>query len=95
MCDSDIELTEVGIKEEQERAERKARWAQEAAEEEPVDKAELEAALEELKREFEELMTQTIKCTECEWSGTEEDCEKEGICPNCCAYTEEIVRDDE
>jgi len=29
MCDSDTELTEVGIKEEQERAERAAKWAQE------------------------------------------------------------------
>jgi Zn finger protein HypA/HybF involved in hydrogenase expression len=95
MCDSDIELTEVGIKEEQERAERKSRWAQEAAEEEPVDEAELEAALEELKREFEELEAHTIKCTECEWSGTEKECEKEGICPNCAAHTEDIYRDDE
>lgn len=57
--------------------------------------ADLEEALEELKREFEELMAHTIKCTECDWSGTEEDCEKEGICPNCCAYTEEILREDE
>lgn len=97
MCDSDIELTEVGIKEEQKNQERMTRAIQvmKEEEEEPVDEAELEAALEELKREFEELMTQTIKCTECEWTGTEEDCEKEGICPNCCAYTEEIVRDDE
>jgi hypothetical protein len=29
MCDSDTELTEVGLKEKQERAEREARWAQE------------------------------------------------------------------
>jgi len=33
MCDSDTELTEVGLKEEQERAERKARWAKEEADE--------------------------------------------------------------
>lgn len=51
---------------------------------------ELEAALEELKREFEELMAHTIKCTECDWTGTEDQCEAEGICPNCAAYTEEI-----
>ena len=132
MCDSDIELTEVGLKEKQERDERMARWAKEeeeadeavpcyscdephresdlvemsgqyicpscgegwvmmdSREAEPVDEAELEAALEELKREFEELMVHTIKCTECEWTGTEEQCEKEGICPNCCAYTEKM-----
>ena len=56
MCDSDTELTEVGVKEEQEKAERSARWAKEAEEdEELVDEADLEADLEELKREFEEL----------------------------------------
>ena len=33
MCDSDTELTAVGLKEEQERAERKARWAKEEADE--------------------------------------------------------------
>ena len=98
MCDSDTELTEVGIKEEQEKAERAARWAQEEKdaeeevpcfscgamhkeselpelsgqyhcpdchegwvmmdmrEEDPVDEMDLEDALEELKREFEELI---------------------------------------
>jgi hypothetical protein len=97
MCDSDTELTEVGIKEEQEKQERDARWAKQRAEEEeevpcfscgamhkeselpelsgqyhcpdchegwvmmdqreeePVDVAELERALEELKAEFEAL----------------------------------------
>jgi predicted Zn-ribbon and HTH transcriptional regulator len=89
MCDSDIELTEVGIKEEQERADRKAQWAIDEAKEE-IDEAELEEALEELKREFDELMVHTLKCTECEWTGKEEQCEKEGICPNCCAYTEKM-----
>lgn len=34
MCESDTELTEAGVKEEQERAERSARWAKEAADEE-------------------------------------------------------------
>jgi hypothetical protein len=58
MCDSDTELTEVGIKEEQERAERAAKWAQEEkdSDEETIDATELEDALEELKREFEELV---------------------------------------
>ena len=36
MCDSDIELTEAGLKEEQERAERKARWAQQAKDAEEI-----------------------------------------------------------
>ena len=69
MCDSDTELTEVGIKEEQEKEERTARWAKEKAEvsndeddEEYSEEGlaertkELEEALEELKREFDELM---------------------------------------
>ena len=133
MCDSDTELTEVGLKEKQERDELMARWAKEEEdEEEPVpcyscesmhkeselieldgqlhcptcqdgwvmmdmreeddtvSQAELEAALEELKREFDELMAHTIKCTECEWSGTEKQCETEGICPNCAAHTEDM-----
>jgi hypothetical protein len=99
-CESDTELTEAGVKEEQERAERAARWAKEAADEEEavpcfscgamhkeselpemsgqyhcpdcnegwimmdqrddedeelVDESDLEAGLEELKREFEAL----------------------------------------
>jgi hypothetical protein len=58
MCDSDTELTEVGIQEEKERQERYARWAKEdeESEEEPVDESELEEALEELKREFDTLL---------------------------------------
>jgi hypothetical protein len=59
-CESDTELTEAGIKDKQESDERDARWAKEAVEEEdegedPVDATELEAALEELKAEFETL----------------------------------------
>ena len=56
-CESDTELTEAGIQAEKESAERTARWAKEAAEEEVelVDEADLEADLEELKREFEQL----------------------------------------
>jgi hypothetical protein len=59
-CESDTELTEFGIQKEKESAERTARWAKEAADEEVelvdvVDEAHLEADLEELKREFEEL----------------------------------------
>jgi hypothetical protein len=59
-CESDTELTEFGIQKEKESAERTARWAKEAADEEVelvdvVDEADLEADLEELKREFEEL----------------------------------------
>jgi hypothetical protein len=58
-CESDTELTEAGVAEEKASAERSARWAKEAAEdeEELVDEADLEADLEELKREFEELTT--------------------------------------
>jgi len=59
-CESDTELTEFGIQKEKESAERSARWAKEAADEEVelvdvVDEADLEADLKELKREFEEL----------------------------------------
>jgi len=59
-CESDTELTEAGVTEEKLSAERTARWAKEAAEddEEPVDEAELERALEELKAEFETLSTE-------------------------------------
>jgi Zn finger protein HypA/HybF involved in hydrogenase expression len=98
MCESDTELTEVGIKEEKEKEERMAKWAQEEKdseeevpcfscgamhkeselpelsgqyhcpdchegwvmmdmrEEDPVDEIDLEEALEELKREFEQLI---------------------------------------
>ena len=95
MCDSDTELTEVGVQEEKERQERMARWAKEEEENlegdpcyscdqvvaqedlvelsgqyhcphcgdgwvemdnREVDNSDLEKALEELKREFEELL---------------------------------------
>ena len=55
-CESDTELTEFGIQKQKESAERTARWAKEAEEdEELVDEADLEADLEELKAEFEDL----------------------------------------
>jgi hypothetical protein len=56
-CESDVELTEAGVAEEKASAERTARWAKEAEEdeEELVDETELEEALEELKAEFETL----------------------------------------
>ena len=55
-CESDTELTEAGVIAEKESAERTARWAKEAVDdEELVDEAELEEALEELKAEFETL----------------------------------------
>ena len=58
-CESETELTEAGIKDKKESDERSARWAKEAIEEEDdeelVDEAELEEALEELKAEFETL----------------------------------------
>ena len=86
-CESHTELTEAGIQEEKESAERQARWDQEA-EEDPVDEEELARALEELKQEFEALTNHTHYCTECDWTGNDIDHEKEGICPKCCAYTE-------
>ena len=63
MCDSDTELTEAGIKEEEDRKERMARWDKERIIEEDdgeehVDVAELEAALDELKAEFETLIVE-------------------------------------
>jgi hypothetical protein len=59
-CESDTELTEAGVAEEKASAERTARWAKETTEddEELVDEAELEEALEELKAEFETLTTE-------------------------------------
>jgi hypothetical protein len=59
-CESDTELTEAGVIAEKESAERTARWAKEVEEEdeELVDEAELEEALEELKAEFETLTTE-------------------------------------
>ena len=98
MCDSDVELTEIG---QQEKADREKRMAEIDAmvDDEEFDElndnevVDLEQALNELKDEFEKLSTATIKCTECEWQGTEDECEKEGICPNCCAYTQPIDSD--
>ena len=61
-CESETELTEAGVVEEKASAERTARWAKEAVDdeddEELVDEAELEEALEELKAEFETLSTE-------------------------------------
>ncbi len=56
-CESDTELTEAGVEAEKESAERTARWAKEAvdSDDDTVDEADLEADLEELKREFDEL----------------------------------------
>ena len=58
-CESDTELTEAGVTEKKESDERAARWAKEkeTTDEEPVDEADLEQALEELKEEFEDLDT--------------------------------------
>ena len=144
MCDSDTKLTEVGLKEEQEKAERAARWAKEAAdaeeevpcfscgamhkeselpelsgqyhcpdchegwvmmdmrEEEPVDTNELEDALEELKREFEELSATSdvvpMKCTECDWTGdwteTSNNDDGDDVCPECDSLVEDISKTD-
>jgi len=64
MCESDTELTEAGIKEEEDRKERMERWDneniinEEDDGEEHVDVAELEAALDELKAEFETLIVE-------------------------------------
>jgi hypothetical protein len=61
-CESDTELTEAGVKEQKESDERKARWAEEAKDdeyEETIDESELEAGLEELKLEFEKLIVDT------------------------------------
>ena len=98
MCDSNVELTEFGKEEEKERAKRMAEIDSMVDDEEfdelnDNEVVDLEQALQELKDEFEALSTATIKCTECEWQGTDDDCEKEGICPNCCAYTEPIDND--
>ena len=149
MCDSKVELTEAGIQEEKERAERMARWAQEekdaeeevpcfscgamhkesdlpelngqyhcpdchegwvmmdSREEEPVDEAELEEALEELKAEFELLAVNEgestdicpMKCTKCEWTGdwtdTNTNKNNDDCCPDCGADVEDVTKDEE
>jgi len=100
MCDSDTELTEAGIKEEKEKAERVARLSIADDNEEPVDTTELEYALEELKREFDELVATDnvvpMKCTECDWIGdwteTASNDDEEDVCPRCAAHVEEIER---
>jgi len=95
MCDSDIALTEHGQQEDEARTKRMAEIDamfddDESAnvDEASVDEEELARALEELKQDFEALTAHTHYCTECDWTGNEIDHEKEGICPNCCAYTE-------
>lgn len=67
MCENDTQLTEIGVQEEQKEQERKANALSrlqddgeddEVEEDDPATQAELEQALEELKREFENLMTE-------------------------------------
>jgi hypothetical protein len=55
MCDSNLDLTDVGVEEATKDAKNKAQWSKlaEDDEEELVDETELEEALEELKAEFE------------------------------------------
>lgn len=90
MCDSDVALTEHGQKEDEARTKRMAEIDAmfDDETEDEVNEEELARALEELKIEFDNLTSHTHHCTECEWTGNEEDHEKEGICPNCCGYTE-------
>lgn len=89
MCDSDIALTESGKQEEEVRAKRMAEIDEMFSDVDvEVNEEELARALEELKQDFEALTSHTHHCTECDWTGNEEDHDKEGICPNCCAYTE-------
>lgn len=100
MCDSDADYIdeETRISEEnekRERDERMARWAEEFDENEtPERRADLAAALEELKQEFEELMSHTHTCTECDWEGKEEHLVND-LCPNCCAPVQLIERADD
>lgn len=89
MCDSDVALTEHGKQEDEARAKRMAEIdAMFPEDSDEVNAEELARALEELKIEFDNLTSHTHHCTECDWTGNEEDHEKEGICPNCCGYTE-------
>ena len=100
MCDSDTdyvdELTrEREETEKRESEERMARWAKEAEENEtPERRADLAAALEELKREFDELMSHTHKCTQCDWEGKEEHL-VDGNCPDCSSEVQLIERADD
>lgn len=59
MCDSDTELTEVGIEEEKKDAENKARWA--SIEDEDQTDPEIQATLEELKAEFDRIIIEEDK----------------------------------
>jgi hypothetical protein len=59
MCDSDTELTEVGIEEEKKDAENKARWA--SIEDEDQTDPEIQATLEELKAEFDRIVIEEDK----------------------------------
>ena len=52
-CESDTELTEVGIQEEKERAERMAKWDAEFEDLDDNEVVDLEQALNELKQEFD------------------------------------------
>ena len=66
MCESDTELTEYGIQDKKERDERLAQWDAEAEglDDEEYDESaqeDIQKALEELKREFEELMSKEEK----------------------------------
>jgi Zn finger protein HypA/HybF involved in hydrogenase expression len=63
-------------------------------EEEPVDESELEEALEKLKREFDELMSHTHACTECDWEGKEDQLADE-LCPSCHAPVKLIERNED
>jgi Zn finger protein HypA/HybF involved in hydrogenase expression len=106
MCDSDVDYIdeETRIREENEervREERMERLAKEIEEEEELDedvttesRADLAAALEELKREFDELMSHTHKCTQCDWEGTEEHL-VDNNCPNCHSEVQLIERNDD
>ena len=89
MCDSDIALTEFGKEEQEEHAKRMSEIDEMFSDVDvEVNEEELARALEELKKDFDALTSHTHHCTECDWTGNESDHEKEGICPNCCAYTE-------
>ena len=65
MCESDTELTEYGIQDKKERDERLAQWEAEAEglddDEDETAQMDIQEALEELKREFEELMAKEEK----------------------------------